>query len=301
MAVPICRWLGVWRSHPRMEHSLALIGYGEAGSTFALAGHWRDLARTYDIREERRLAAAQGGLHACEMAAEAIAGTPLVLSLVTADQALAAAKEAAAHLSPEAIYCDLNSVSPATKKAAAAEIEQAWGRYVDVAIMAPVNPSRLAVPLLISGPAAVEAEAELNTIGFSNCRIVGPRVGQASAVKMIRSVIVKGIEALTAEAMLAADAAGVVDEVLASLDGSDRQLGWAERADYNLDRMMVHGIRRAAEMDEVAATLEDLGIEPLLTRGTAERQRELGALGLRPAAGLDVKLGQLGRRKADAA
>lgn len=284
-----------------MEPTLALIGYGEAGSTFALAGQWDALARTYDISEQRRRAAAQEGFCALETAGEAIDGCRLVLSLVTADQALAAARTAAAHVSRDAIFCDLNSVSPATKQAAAAAIEQSGSRYVDVAIMAPVNPSRLAVPLLLSGEAAIEAHGELTALGFTNCRVVGQQVGQASAVKMIRSVIVKGIEALTAEAMLAADAAGVVGEVLASLEASDRRPSWAERADYNLDRMMIHGLRRAAEMDEVAATLESLGVEPLLTRGTTERQRELGRLGLQPATGLDAKLEQLGQRKANAA
>ncbi len=284
-----------------MERTLALIGYGEAGSTFALAGQWQARARTHDISEQRRRAAAQDGFGAFETAGEAIDGCRLVLSLVTADQALGAAKTAVAHVSRDAIFCDLNSVSPATKQAAATAIERTGSRYVDVAIMAPVNPSRLAVPLLLSGQAAIEAQDELTALGFTNCRVVGHHVGQASAVKMIRSVIVKGIEALTAEAMLAADAAGVVGEVLASLEAGDRQPSWSERADYNLDRMMVHGLRRAAEMDEVAATLEGLGVEPLLSRGTAQRQREFGRLGLQPGAGLDAKLDQLGRRKADAA
>jgi hypothetical protein len=101
--------------------------------------------------------------------------------------------------------------------------------------------------------------------------------------------------------MLAADAAGVVDEVLASLDAGDKTRSWAERADYNLDRMMVHGLRRAAEMDEVCSTLESLGVEPLLTRGTAERQRKIGVLRLAPAQGLEAKLARLGQQKADAA
>jgi 3-hydroxyisobutyrate dehydrogenase-like beta-hydroxyacid dehydrogenase len=284
-----------------MERELALIGYGEAGSTFALAGRWGASARGYDILAERRAAMPQAGVRACSSASAALDGCGLVLSLVTADQALTAANEAAPHVARGVIFCDLNSVSPATKQAAASAIERAGGRYVDVAIMAPVGPSRLNVPLLLSGPFAAEAEREIARLGFTNCRVVGTRVGQASAVKMIRSVIVKGMEALTAEAMLAADAAGVIDDVLASLDAGDKPRSWAERADYNLDRMMVHGLRRAAEMDEVCSTLESLGVEPLLTRGTVERQRKIGALGLPPARGLEAKLAQLGQRKADAA
>jgi hypothetical protein len=119
---------------------------------------------------------------------------------------------------------------------------------------------------------------------------------------MIRSVMVKGIEALTAECLLAADAAGVAEEVLASLDASDRAMPWAKRADYNLERMIVHGLRRADEMEEAVKTLEDLGVEPALTRGTVRRHREIGRLRLGvPAAGLSGKFGQIKGRKADAA
>ena len=111
---------------------------------------------------------------------------------------------------------------------------------------------------------------------------------------MIRSVMVKGIEALTAECVLAADAAGVIEEVLASLDASPPQPGWHARADYNLDRMMVHGLRRAAEMEEVVKTLDALGTGSEMTRGTVARQRALGSLGLRdPAVGLAAKLASL--------
>jgi hypothetical protein len=92
---------------------------------------------------------------------------------------------------------------------------------------------------------------------------------------MIRSVMVKGVEALTAEMMLGAQAAGVVEEVLASLDASEKPRPWAEKAAYNIERMVTHGARRAAEMEESAKTLESLGIAPLMTRGTVARQSEM--------------------------
>jgi 3-hydroxyisobutyrate dehydrogenase-like beta-hydroxyacid dehydrogenase len=170
----------------------------------------------------------------------------------------------------------MNSVAPETKRAAAAAIEARGGRYVDVAVLAPVNPARLAVPLLLAGPAAEEAEAALRQAGFTNVRAVGAEVGKASAIKMIRSVMVKGIEALTDEMMAAASAAGVADEVLASLDASEKVQSWSDRAAYNLERMAVHGSRRAAEMEESAKTLAALGVEPVMTRGTVQRQRQAG-------------------------
>jgi 3-hydroxyisobutyrate dehydrogenase-like beta-hydroxyacid dehydrogenase len=256
--------------------TLALIGYGEAASTFARAAGWGTAARGWDLLADRRADMARQGVTICKSALEALAGAPLILSLVTADQALAAAQACAPHLAPGALWCDMNSVAPETKREAALAVEAAEARYVDAAVLAPVDPGRLAVPLLLAGPSAVAAEQALRAAGFSNVRVVGDQVGMASAIKMIRSVMVKGIEALTDEMMAAARAAGVEGEVLASLDASDKALPWAARAAYNLERMAAHGTRRAAEMEESARTLVSLGVDPVMTRGTVLRQRRAG-------------------------
>jgi 3-hydroxyisobutyrate dehydrogenase-like beta-hydroxyacid dehydrogenase len=255
-----------------MIQRLALIGYGEAGVTFARAGGWAGDVAVWDVAPARRELARAAGLRVGGSAAEALAGAALVLSLVTADRALAAARDYAPLLAPAAIWCDMNSVAPETKRLSA----QAVGAgFVDVAVLAPVEPARLAVPLLLSGAMAEQARVALLDIGFGDARVVGAEIGQASAIKMIRSVMVKGIEALTAEMMLAAQAAGVSAEVLASLDASERPRPWARRAAYNIERMVVHGARRAAEMAEAARTLEGLGVEPVMTLGTVQRMREM--------------------------
>jgi 3-hydroxyisobutyrate dehydrogenase-like beta-hydroxyacid dehydrogenase len=163
---------------------------------------------------------------------------------------------------------------------------------VDVAVMAPVYPARLATPLLISGPHAAAGIAALIGLGFTNLRTVGDDVGRASTIKMLRSVMYKGMEALTAECLIACEKAGVTDEVLGSF-GND----WSSGADYRLDRMMVHGLRRAAEMEEVVKTLEGLGVEAMMTQGTVMRQREIGGLGIKsPPEGLGSKLETLAPR-----
>ena len=189
-----------------MEQEIGLIGFGEAGATFAMAGDWIDAARVYDIqtdagatRDAMLARCARAGVRAVPTLADAVAPVTFILSLVTADQALAVAQAAAAHIAPGVLYCDLNSVAPQTKKAAARAIEAAGGHYVDVAVMAPVDPARLNVPLLVSGAHADAARAGLARLGFTNIRVVGEAVGRASAIKMIRSVMVKGLEALTAE------------------------------------------------------------------------------------------------------
>jgi 3-hydroxyisobutyrate dehydrogenase-like beta-hydroxyacid dehydrogenase len=252
-----------------VTQTLSLIGYGEAGRTFARAAGWEADARVFDIKPLAPLYKADA-VSGCTSCRAAVTESPLIISLVTADQALAAAQSAAESITPGALYFDMNSVAPATKCAAANAIATAGGRYVDAAIMAPVDPARLAVPLLVSGPDAMEGAKALAALGFTNVRSIRGDIGQASAIKMIRSIMVKGQEALTAEMMLAAEQAGVADEVLASL-GND----WAAKADYNLERMKTHGLRRAAEMEEVAKTILALGIEPIMTVGTVQRQREM--------------------------
>ncbi len=273
----------------------SLLGFGEAGQAFAQPGvaafdiatenvQTRPLKITEFEAAEIRWSATPAG---------ALARADLVLCLVTADQALAAAQRCAPLLRPGALWLDMNSVAPGTKRDAAQVIEAAGGRYVDVAVMAPVLPARLAVPLLVAGPHAEAAADALRAYGFTKIAVSGSKIGDASAIKMIRSVMIKGLEALTAECVLAAERAGVREAVLASLDASWKEQSWAARADYNLDRMLAHGTRRAAEMEEVAKTLSDLGVDPAMTRGTIQRQREMGALGVAPPLGLDAKLATL--------
>ena len=272
----------------------ALIGLGEAG--LALGGGIADAIgydRLFDTGSAKRDQAIAAGIAAADRNEDAVAGVTLILSLVTADQALAAARETATSIAPGALFCDMNSVAPDTKRAAAAAVEAAGGRYVDVAVMAPVHPLRRRVPLLVGGPHADEAAAALRGAGFADVRVAGGAVGSASAIKMIRSVMVKGIEALSAECALAAEAAGVRAEVIASLDASWPGADWAKRFDYSFDRMIVHGRRRADELDEVVKTLDALGTGSVMSRGTATRQRAIGDLALTPPAGLDAKLAAL--------
>ncbi len=279
-----------------MIDKLCIIGFGEAGRTIAEAGGWEARAAAYDIKTDaaetrelktRDFAAAQ--VKGCDRLQDAVSGAQLILSLVTADQASVAASQVAAYIGPGSLYCDMNSVAPDTKSQACETITKAGGRFVDVAIMSSIQPAEMDTPLLVSGPHADDALQALKEQGFTNIRAVGAQIGQASATKMIRSIVVKGLEALTAECVLAADRAGVLEDVAASL-GSN----WLDTANYRFERMLVHGQRRAAEMDEVVRTLDALGTGSIMARGTAERQRALGQLGLTtPAADLEAKLAQL--------
>lgn len=269
---------------------LALVGFGEAGHAFAAGWSrpegWQPVA--YDLKlgdpenagpmRQRCVAA---GVRAAEDRAAALSGAGLVFSVVTADQALEAARACAPFLEHGAFWLDCNSCAPQTKQRAAALIEAAGGRYVDVAVMAPVHPKRHEVPLLLAGPHAAEAASLIVRLGMRPS-VSGDRIGDASSIKMLRSVMIKGLEALTTECLLAARRAGVEDAVIASLQASDPGFDWRARGAYNLERMMVHGERRAAEVEEVCVTLRDLGLPDWMSRGTVEWQRRIGSLGVSP-------------------
>src|SRR5262249_33565338 len=150
-------------------------------------------------------------------------------------------------------------------------------RYVDVAVIAAIYPARHRTPLLLSGPHAEGISPLLQEMDMQ-FSVVGPEVGSAAAIKMIRSVMIKGMEALTLECFLAADRAGVLEEVTVSLKNNFPTLDWTKIADYNLERMASHGERRAAEMEESAATLRELGLDPLRVEPPVRRRGEMGAM-----------------------
>ncbi len=270
--------------------SIALVGFGEAGHAFASGWSLPPTVRpkAYDVKLHDEATTgpvlercASAGAEPVADANKALDGAGLVFSVVTADQALEAARTCAPHLERNALWLDCNSCAPQTKQQAALLIEAAGGRYVDVAVMAPVYPKRHEVPLLLAGPHAAEAASVIVRLGMRPA-VSGDRIGDASSIKMLRSVMIKGLEALTTECLLAARRAGVEDAVLASLQASDPGFDWRARGSYNLERMMVHGARRAAEVEEVCATLRGLGLPDWMSRGTVEWQRLVSSLGVVP-------------------
>ncbi|MGC2857448.1 protocatechuate 4,5-dioxygenase subunit alpha [Novispirillum sp. DQ9] len=270
--------------------TLACIGFGEAAQAF-VAGWGPERAgavRAFDIKTDAPDAAVaqakradyqRAGVDGRATLAEALAGAAVVFSLVTADQAARAAGAAAPHLAPGALFLDCNSCAPGTKAANAAVIEAAGGRYVDVAVMAPVHPKLHKTPLLLSSPHAEAALAAVSALDMA-AKIAEGAVGRASSIKMIRSIMMKGMEALFAECVLAGRRAGVDDVVLESLDVTYPGFDFKAKAAYMLERSMTHGIRRAAEMREVAKTVADLGIPNGMAAATVDWQQRLGDLHL---------------------
>lgn len=265
---------------------IAFIGFGEAAR--AIAQGW-GLAKcagvtAYDVKldgsaaEEISRACHESGVACADGRENALAQARHVFCLVTADQAATAARQSAKYLRPGAVWFDGNSCAPDSKRQSAKIVTEAGATYVDLAIMAPIYPRLHKTPLLVAGPETVLSF--LDDVGMQY-RYCGPEIGAASAVKMIRSVMIKGTEALIAECFLAANRANVLDEVLLSLQGSEPRIDWDAKATYDLERMMQHGLRRAAEMREVAMTLDSLGIFNDQSSATVSWQQRIGELGLR--------------------
>lgn len=262
-----------------MTLRLALIGFGEVGTIFAadLIANGAAVA-TYDIlfddpnQRTAYLAKAEAvGTTACADARSACAGAGIVISAVTASAAEEVAVAAGAYLAPGQIFFDVNSVAPATKQRSAHAFGRSGALYVEGAVMAPVPPQRLKVPILAGGAAAVTTAETLNALGMA-IRPVASEIGRASATKLCRSIMIKGIEALILDCARASRMHGVEADVFASLAATFPGHDWLELADHMAGRVRQHGIRRAAEMREAADMLADLGLDPSLCRAVADAQ-----------------------------
>lgn len=258
-------------------NAIALIGFGEVGTILGIDLAPKAKIRMYDILLDdpargpaMRTKAASAGVDVRPSHAEAVRGADLVIAAVTAASASQVAKTVAPHLKPGQIYLDINSVSPEVKRATAAAVEAGGADYVEAAVMAAIAPKRVAVPMLLGGKRAEIVAATLNGLGF-DATGVADRIGVASAIKMCRSVMIKGLEALTIECLLGARRYGAEEQVLASLHGTFPDMGWDKALpNYLIGRVAEHGKRRAAEMREAAATLGDGGITPRMAGATAE-------------------------------
>jgi 3-hydroxyisobutyrate dehydrogenase-like beta-hydroxyacid dehydrogenase len=259
---------------------IALIGFGEVGGIFghdfAAAGL---IVSVFDIllhrdpsRSAMQTKAKSAKVRACDTLEGAVTGADLVISAVTASAAADVARKAAPLLSAGQLYLDINSVSPDTKREIARILNGSGAIFIEAAVMAPVSPQRIKVPILLGGAEAHSAAAQLQAVGM-NVKSVSDRVGVASAVKMCRSIIIKGLEAITVESMFTARRYGAEKQVLDSLAATYPRMGWdGTLPDYLISRVAEHGKRRAAEMREAAQTVADAGLEPLTALATAQRQ-----------------------------
>ena len=271
-----------------MAERICFIGFGEAGQTISrgLLGESKPAIRAYDILFGQPAgapleAAARGlGVGLARDHADAVREAGLVFLTVTVSSSLQAAKSCLPGLRQGQLFLDMNSVSPQRKIETAALVAPTGAAYVDVAVMAPAAPYLHKVPCLVGGPGATALAPRAAALGMK-MEFVSNQVGQASAIKMFRSVVVKGLEALLVESMTASSEYGVEARVLASLQETFPGIDWEKLAGYMIERVVSHGKRRAAEMREVAATLKGIGLAPTMAAATAVRQQWIVDLGVK--------------------
>ena len=272
-----------------MSERIAFVGFGEAGQTISrgLLVEGKPAIRAYDIlfddaadAGKLKRAAEALGVAIARDHADAVREADLVFLAVTAASSLQAAKSCLPGLMQGQLFLDVNSVSPQRKIETAALVAPTGAAYVDVAVMAPVAPYLHKVPCLIGGPGATALVPRALALGMK-MEFVSAQVGQASAIKMFRSIVVKGLEAILVESMTASSEYGVEARVLASLQETFPGIDWEQLSGYMIERVVSHGKRRAAEMREVAATLEGIGLEPTMAAATAVRQQWIADLGVK--------------------
>ena len=259
---------------------VGLVGYGEVGKIFAagLKAHvsavsaWDLKFEAPVTRDEQRGHAERAAMLACDSMAQLCQSADLVISAVTASNTLAVAQAAAAHMQPGAVFLDLNSASPGTKQQAAALIDGAGAHYVEAGVMTSVPPHGIRVPMLLGGARAVEL-AEVLALWGMNAKPVSRELGVASAIKMCRSVMIKGLEALVIESYATARAYGVEDHVLPTLQETFPSIDWTQQGAYFFSRVVQHGQRRAEEMREAANTVSEAGFDPFMASAIADKQQ----------------------------
>lgn len=272
--------------------AIGFVGFGEAGSTIAsgLRGAGVERIFAYDVKAGDPLIpqhARETQTTLVDSSSDLAEAATILLSTVTSSSALDAAKEAVGYLTPRHTYADLNSVSPALKQEIQKVIDESGASFVEAAVMAPVKPYGQKVPMLLGGPGAEAFATTMRPFGMSLEVLNGAKVGSAAAVKMCRSIVVKGLEALLLECVMAATTFDADDLVFASLKETWPGIDWKKLADYTSGRVVVHGERRAREMEEVAETLHAIGIDPIMAEATARRQDWSAELDLKSHFGPD--------------
>jgi 3-hydroxyisobutyrate dehydrogenase-like beta-hydroxyacid dehydrogenase len=200
----------------------------------------------------------------------------VIISAVTAAQIGAAARSVAPHLKREAYFFDLNSTSPAAKRDAAGVIDAVGGRFVEAAIMSPIAPRGAASAMLLGGAHAADFLPLASSLGFKDAKLFSGKLGAASAAKMCRSVVVKGLEALLLESLLTARVHGVEDAVLDSLQALLAVDNSRTAARYMISRALTHGRRRGEEMREAVRTVGEAGFAARMSGACAEWEEWAG-------------------------
>ncbi|MFS0713744.1 NAD(P)-binding domain-containing protein [Microbacterium sp. 2P01SA-2] len=251
---------------------LAVIGLGEAGRLYAQGA----VAAGYDVTGYDPFAPeTPEGVTRATTLAEAVAAAEIVLTLTTASLSEQIAAEAAPHLRTDATYVDCTTASPEVLARVAEVIETAGPAFADVAILGPVPLRGAATDAIVSGSGRAVATDTLRSFGAS-VEGGGEVAGDASARKLLRSILMKGLGAIITEALAAGRAAGseqwIRDQIARQLAGDGHAV--VERLERGT---RTHAARRAHEMAAVADYLESLGVAHDMATATQHTHERVAA------------------------
>lgn len=273
------------------ETRMGLIGYGEIGSTLGRGLRQSGLASVTaydkyafdgpfaDLIQHR---ARDAGVALVGLPAELAVRAEIILGVTPGSASLDSAEAFAPHLNPTHLFVDIASGTPKLKQAVAQRMEASGATVADASIMGTPRDGH-AMPILASGPGAERMRDALTPWGM-RIEAVGQAIGTASGIKILRSVVTKGLEALLVECILGARRYGVSEVVLASL-GKTLARPFADTVNGLLTTDVIHAARRAEEAAMSAEALADVGIEPVMTRATATRLDWVAGLGLKERLG----------------
>ncbi|WP_423455546.1 NAD(P)-binding domain-containing protein [Ottowia sp. VDI28] len=267
---------------------IGLIGTGQLGlslaSSLIKAGARHVIAHNVPADEAAR-ARAEGIGAVWSATAQGLRHAQVVFSAVTPMAAVSAAQACAPELAPDAVYVDLNSMGPVQKRAVADAVARAGRKFVDGAVLGAAADG-IRMPIILAGPEAQRVAGSLSLFGM-NARAVGHEPGQASAIKIVRSVLAKGLETLYVEALLAATRMNVEQEVLGTFcDWLDARPA-AATAELLVTTHLLHAQRRMHELDMSIEAVREAGVEPVMARAVRNRLAMTAGAGV--AAQLDGK------------
>lgn len=269
--------------------TVAFLGFGELGSTLARAlkergglrvRAWSRVPPDEPAAEALDARLRGSGAERAGSIEEAVTGAGAVLAVVPGAAAEELAHRCVPHLDRECVYADLSAATPAVKVAAAELVAARCALYADVAVLGTVAASGAAVPLLASGPGVEAFRALVEPAGL-RVTALEAAAGDATLVKLLRSVYMKGRDALVLEMMVAARHHGLERVVAESIAGPGEEVPFPALAERILSALAVHAERRAHELRSAGAVVRESGVEPLVTEAGAERLARLAALGLR--------------------
>ncbi|MES1977399.1 MAG: NAD(P)-binding domain-containing protein [Pseudomonadota bacterium] len=263
------------------QEPIGIIGAGQLGTSLgkSLLAQGVPKVLTYNLpsdtkARERAESAGMSWLDAPAGLSEA----RIIFSAVTADSAVHAAKACASSIHPDAVYIDLNSMGPNEKNAAAEVVTAAGRKFIDGAVLGAAADG-IKMPIIVSGHDA-QAVAERLTMMGMNVRAVGTKSGEAASIKIVRSVLAKGLEVLYVEALLSAHRLGVDTEVLKTFcDWLDMRPA-AASAQILVTTHLLHAERRMHELDMSIAAVRETGVEPVLTQAIRDRLAMTAATGI---------------------